>query len=76
MRDLPDDNNWIPEVRRAVGNRLRAERERQNLTQEQVMLAALDRVTLWRVETGEESKLGTLLRIAWVLDIPLADLVR
>ncbi|MFC5199848.1 XRE family transcriptional regulator [Streptomyces kaempferi] len=65
MRDLPDDNNWIPEVRRTTGNRVRAERERQNLTRELVILAArIDRVTLWRVETGEESKLGALLRIA------------
>ncbi|WP_329528464.1 helix-turn-helix domain-containing protein [Streptomyces sp. NBC_01462] len=65
MRDLPDDNNWIPETRRAIGNRVRTERERQDLTQELVVLAArIDRVTLWRVETGEESKLGTLLRIA------------
>ncbi|WP_248002257.1 hypothetical protein HEP85_37695 [Streptomyces sp. RPA4-2] len=46
MRDLPDDNNWIPEVRRAIGNWVRAERERQNLTQELVILAArMDRVT-------------------------------
>ncbi|MEV5786966.1 XRE family transcriptional regulator [Streptomyces sp. NPDC052287] len=65
MRDLPDDNNWIPETRRAIGNRVRTERERQDLTQELDVLAArIDRVTLWRVETGEESKLGTLLRIA------------
>ncbi|MET8289813.1 XRE family transcriptional regulator [Streptomyces sp. NPDC005132] len=65
MRDLPDDNNWIPETRRAIGNRVCAERERQDLTQELVVLAArIDRVTLWRVETGEESKPGTLLRIA------------
>lgn len=46
MRDLPDDNNWIPETRRAIGNRACAERERQNLTQELVILAVrMDRVT-------------------------------
>ncbi|ELP61770.1 helix-turn-helix transcriptional regulator [Streptomyces turgidiscabies] len=77
MQDAPDDDTWITDRRRAIGAQVRAERERQNLTQEQVILAArLDRVTLWRVESGEEYKLSTLLRIAHVLEIPLADLVR
>lgn len=77
MQDAPDDDTWITDYRRAIGAQVRAERERQNLTQEQVILAArLDRVTLWRVESGEESKLSTLLRIAHALDVPLADLVR
>ncbi|MFB6963079.1 helix-turn-helix domain-containing protein [Streptomyces sp. NPDC056309] len=76
MRDLPDDDSWIPEQRRAIGNRVRAERERQNLTQEQVILAArIDRVTIWRLETGQDTKLSTLLRIAFVLDVPLRDLI-
>lgn len=75
MRELPDDDSWIPERRRTIGDRVRAERERQQLTQEQVMLAArIDRVTLWRLETGQETKLSTLLRVARVLDVPLADL--
>ncbi|MFF7837526.1 helix-turn-helix domain-containing protein [Streptomyces ossamyceticus] len=77
MRDLPDDDTWIHDRRRAIGDRVRAERERQELTQEQVILAArIDRVTIWRVETGQEMKLSTLLKIARVLDVPLADLVR
>ena len=77
MRDLPDDDTWIHDRRRAIGDRVREERERQRLTQEQVILAArIDRVTIWRVETGREMKLSTLLKIAHVLDVPLADLVR
>lgn len=77
MRDLPDDDAWIPERRRAIGDRIREERRRQNLTQDQVWLAArINRWTLQRVEAGEEVKLSTLLRIACVLDVPLADLVR
>ncbi|MEU0109490.1 helix-turn-helix transcriptional regulator [Streptomyces sp. NPDC006251] len=76
MHVLPDDDAWILEARRAIGDRIRAERERQDLTQERLILAAgIDRVTLWRVETGEESKLSTLLRIARVLGVPLAELV-
>ncbi|WP_031104252.1 helix-turn-helix domain-containing protein [Streptomyces sp. NRRL S-146] len=76
MHVLPDDDSWLAEERRAIGNRIRAERERQNLTQERLILAAgIDRVTIWRVETGEESKLSTLLRIARVLGVPLRDLV-
>lgn len=77
VRDLPDDDNWLPDLRRAIGERVRAERRRQGLTQDQVWQAAhLDRGTVQNVERGEEVKLGTLLRIAWVLDVPLADFVR
>ncbi|MFD5220334.1 helix-turn-helix domain-containing protein [Streptomyces tendae] len=77
MRDLPDDDDWIPERRRAIGDRVRAERRRQGLTQDQVWQAArLDRGTVQNVEAGREMKLSTLLRIAYVLDVPLADLVR
>ena len=36
MRDLPDDDDWIAERRRAIGERFRAERLRQNLTQDAV----------------------------------------
>lgn len=76
MQEVPDDDDWIPDHRRAIGARIRAERERQNLTQEQVILAGrLDRVTIWRVETGQESKLSTLLKVAHVLGVPLSDLV-
>jgi transcriptional regulator with XRE-family HTH domain len=76
MHELPDDDSWITEQRQAIGNRVRAERERQNITQEQLILAArIDRVTLWRVESGEEWKASTLLRIARVLGVSLSDLV-
>ncbi|WP_086765305.1 helix-turn-helix domain-containing protein [Streptomyces bobili] len=77
MRDLPDDDSWLTERRRAIGDRVREERHRQNLTQDQVWQAArIDRRTLQYVESGTEVKLSTLLRIAWVLDVPLSDLVR
>lgn len=77
MRDLPDDDNWLTERRRDIGERVRAERLRQNLTQDQVwMTARLTRWTYQRLEYGEEVQLSTLLRIAWVLDVPVADLIR
>ncbi|MFJ2259455.1 helix-turn-helix domain-containing protein [Streptomyces sp. NPDC087844] len=77
MQELPDDDAWITDRRRVIGARIRAERERQNLTQEQVILAGrIDRVTIWRVETGQETTLSTLLKIARVLDVPLPDLVQ
>ncbi|MFD7997308.1 helix-turn-helix domain-containing protein [Streptomyces mexicanus] len=76
MRDLPDDDNWLLERRRAIGERIRAERRRQGLTQDDVWMAArLNRWTVQRAEAGEEMKLSTLLRIAWVLDVPVADLL-
>ncbi|MFI7393997.1 helix-turn-helix transcriptional regulator [Streptomyces tendae] len=75
MRDLPDDDSWITERRRVIGDRIRTERLHQNLTQDQVYLAAgLSRWTYQRVEAGEDWRSSTLLRIAWVLDLSLADL--
>jgi len=77
VRDLPDDDAWIHERCGAIGNRVRAERRLKNLTQDQVWQAArIDRRTLQAVEAGQNVTLSTLLRIAWVLEIPLADLVR
>lgn len=76
MRHLPDDDHWLPERRRAIGARIRAVRLHQNLSQDQVWLAAgLTRWTYQRAEYGEEVQISTLIRIAWVLDVPLADLV-
>lgn len=77
MRELPDDDSWMLEDRRVIGERIRAERKRQDVSQEQLILAAgLDRVTIWRVETGRDMNLSTLQRIAHVLDVPLSDLLR
>lgn len=77
-RDLPDDDDWIRTRQQEIGQRIQAERIRQNLIQESVFLAAgLDRRTLQAIEAGTANPtLGTLLRLTYVLDIPLADLVR
>jgi transcriptional regulator with XRE-family HTH domain len=76
VHHLPDDDAWLAERRRAIGDRIREERLHQNLTQDNVWMAArISRGTLQRVEAGEDVKLGTLLRIAHALGVPLAELV-
>ncbi|AZM54182.1 XRE family transcriptional regulator [Streptomyces sp. WAC 01529] len=76
MRDLPADDSWIADRRRAVGAAIRAERLRQKLTQDDIWIASgLSRGTVQRVEAGEDATLSTLLRIAHALAVPLRDLV-
>lgn len=76
MHDLPDDGDtWIADRRRAIGDRIRSAREYQNVTQDQVWLAArVSRYTLQRVEAGHDVRLSTLLRIIRVLGLSLGDL--
>ncbi|WP_432116641.1 helix-turn-helix domain-containing protein [Streptomyces sp. S1] len=77
MRELPDDDSWIIERFQAIGARLQAERLHQNLTQERVYLAArINRSTLQDIEAGRGNpRFSTLARIAYVLDVPLNDLM-
>lgn len=74
--DTPDP--WLADHIRVIGDRIRAERERQNLTQEQLYLAA--GVSRWAIQDAESGRgnptAKTLLRIARTLGVPLADLVR
>ncbi|WP_432193824.1 helix-turn-helix domain-containing protein [Streptomyces sp. bgisy027] len=76
-RDLPDDDDWIRARQQGIGLRLQAERRRQRLTQEDVYLAAgVDRRTLQAIETGQGNPtIATLLKIAYVLDVSLTDLI-
>ncbi|MFZ3593625.1 helix-turn-helix domain-containing protein [Streptomyces sp. BH104] len=71
---LPD---WVLTYRREIGDRIRAERERQKVTQEGLAeLADLDRKTVNRIEQGAYSTLiDHLIRIARALGVPLRDLV-
>ncbi|MFK0124864.1 helix-turn-helix domain-containing protein [Streptomyces nigra] len=73
-----DDDDWLSERSRVIGDRIRAERDRQHITQERLYLGAgISRDVLQRIEGGRHNPtLYTLLRIARVLDVPLADLVR
>lgn len=77
MHEL-DDDAWLYERSRAIGDRIRAERARRHLTQEDLYLGAgISRDVLQRMEAGRHNPtLFTLLRIARVLEVPLSDLVR
>ncbi|NUS22737.1 MAG: helix-turn-helix transcriptional regulator [Streptomyces sp.] len=78
MPHLPDDDTWLLDYRRAIGDRIRVERLRQNRTQESVFLAArVGRKTYQDIEAGNvDARTSTLLRIAYVLSMHPADLLR
>ncbi|MFC8583268.1 helix-turn-helix domain-containing protein [Streptomyces sp. NPDC057217] len=69
---------WVLARRRQIGDQIRAARLHANLTQEQVAhLIPMDRATYNRIEQGHAApQLDTLLLIAHVIGVPLADLVR
>jgi len=75
VSDTPDDP-WLADQVRAIGDRIRQERMRQNLTQEQLYLAAS--VSRWALQDAESGRgnptTRTLLRIARTLGVPLSDL--
>lgn len=78
MPTLPDDDNWLLRERRAIGDRIRVTRLRQNRTQESVFLAAgLARSSYQGIEAGAaDVKISTLLKIAHVLGVHVSDLLR
>lgn len=78
MPQLPDDDAWLLAERKAIGDRIRVERIRQNRTQESVFLAAdVARKTYQDIEAGAvDARITSLLRIARVLGIHPADLLR
>jgi transcriptional regulator with XRE-family HTH domain len=75
--DHPDDDAWLLRERRAIGNRIRAARMDQNLTQEKVFVAVpLSRSVYQEIESGQGNPtVSTLLRIARVLHVPITDLL-
>ncbi len=77
MPQLPDDDAWLCDRRRAIGDRIRVERLRQNRTQESVFLAArMGRKTFQDIEAGSvDARISTLLRIACVLGVHVTDLL-
>jgi transcriptional regulator with XRE-family HTH domain len=60
-----------------VGERIREQRKRSGMTQERVAHAAeLDRKHIGMIETGQaEPRIGTLIRIAGALDVPVEKLI-
>jgi len=75
---LPDDDDWLLAERRAIGDRIRVTRLRQDMTQERVFLAAaVGRTTYQDIEAGRvDARISTLLRIARILGVHVTDLLR
>ncbi|MFS4103721.1 helix-turn-helix transcriptional regulator [Streptomyces sp. SID8499] len=78
MPTLPDDDDWLLQERRAIGDRIRVIRIRENRTQESVFLAArVARSAYQEIEAGiADARVGTLMRIARVLGVHVTDLLR
>jgi transcriptional regulator with XRE-family HTH domain len=74
----PPPDEWVLDRRRVIGEEIRAARLHANLTQERLAeLAGMDRQAVNRIEQGHQSPvLDSLIRIAYALGVPLADLVR
>lgn len=77
MPRLPDDDAWLLQERRAIGDRIRVRRLRQNMTQESVFLAAdISRSAYQKIEAGSaDARISSLLRIARVLGVHVTDLL-
>ena len=71
------DPDWIIQQRRRIGDRVRAEREYANLTQEELgHQTGIPRLTVQRIESGAtDARIGWLLRIARRLHVPLSTLL-
>lgn len=71
-----DDDAWLNDRCHLIGERIRDERMRQNLTQERLYLAAgISRWTLQDLEGGHGNPtLRTLLRVSRALNKPLSHL--
>lgn len=71
--ELPE---WVPQARRATGDRIRVRRLHMNLTQESLAHeAGVDRSTIQRMEAGHEMKLTHLLLVAHALRVHVTDLL-
>lgn len=70
--------DWILAHRQRIGDRIREERRRARLTQEEVAnRIGLDRPSMVEIEQGQRNMtINTFIRIADALNVPLADLVR
>ena len=72
-----DQPVWILDARRLLGARIQTHRLHKNLTQERLAeRSGIDRSTIQRIEAGQmDARYSYLLRIAAVLEVPLAKLV-
>ncbi len=67
----------MQDVQKIVGGNIKAARAKKGLTQDQLAeLAGLNRVHLYRIETGQQSvTLRTLKLVADALDVKIRDLI-
>ncbi len=67
----------MQDVQKVVGRKIKAIRAKKGVTQDQLAeLAGLNRVHLYRIETGQQSMtLRTLKIIADALDVKMRDLI-
>ncbi|MCX4801808.1 helix-turn-helix domain-containing protein [Streptomyces sp. NBC_01214] len=72
-----EQDPWIREAQRAVGDRIRVARIHEGLTQERLAQhAGIDRSTIQRLEGGTtDAKISHLLRIACVLRVSVKSLL-
>ncbi|MEE4489902.1 helix-turn-helix domain-containing protein [Streptomyces sp. BE230] len=78
MPPIEPPPEWVLTHRRAIGDRIRAERTARRISQERLgELCGADRQTINRIEQGHHAaRIDTLIRIADAIGVPLADLVR
>ena len=65
------------EEKRAIGSRIRAERDAHGISQRQLaLMTGTSRSYLWKIETGAAGVgLDVLVRIAKALDVRVRDLI-
>ncbi|QJT01798.1 helix-turn-helix transcriptional regulator [Streptomyces asoensis] len=70
--------DWVLTQRRAIGERIRAERLHAGLTQEQISIrSGVDRASVVRIEQGQQSPtVDTLIRLAVAIGVPLVAFVQ
>jgi transcriptional regulator with XRE-family HTH domain len=80
VRRVPRDPqpDWVLAYRQLLGDRIRARRIYQDLTQQQMVeQTGIDRATYQRIERGtSDPRISDLVLIARVLDVDVGDLVR
>lgn len=72
-----EQDQWIRDAQRAVGDRIRVARIHERLTQERLAeRAGIDRSTIQRLESGTtNAKISHLLRIARALRVSVKSLM-
>lgn len=77
MPSAPPPDEWVIARRQDIGEQIRDARRAARLSQEALAeRAGMDRQAINRIELGRQAAyIDNLIRIAYALDLPLADLV-